>query len=127
MEKCDKCGHKSLRFRRSFGTYFCYDWGCRALFDKDKNFLSYDRNCKLIHDEQDNLHRVDVEKENNMIIKIVTYVLEEGKVTLRGRHPKLKSEKCTKPERLDCNFGVGYDRCEHMEYAGSFGNWKCKC
>ncbi len=49
-----------------------------------------------------------------------------GKTTLKGEYPKLNNDSnCKFPDRLSCNSGVGFRRCEFMEYGGSLGNWKC--
>lgn len=45
-----------------------------------------------------------------------------GATTLRGEHPKLKTN-CIHPDRLDCNYGIGYERCERMKYQE--GHWIC--
>lgn len=53
------------------------------------------------------------------------YILEPGKTTPRGEYPKLASEpKCVHPERMNCNSGEGYNRCEFMK-CRSVGNWFC--
>jgi len=49
-----------------------------------------------------------------------------GKTTIRGEYPKLVSDnRCSYPERADCNFGDFYNRCKYMEY--SRGEWICSC
>jgi hypothetical protein len=54
-----------------------------------------------------------------------SYRLEAGKTTLRGEYPKLASDAtCRHPDRLSCNFGEGFSRCEHMKYIG--GGWRCQ-
>jgi len=54
------------------------------------------------------------------------YILESGKTTLRGEHKKLEeSPKCVHPERLSCNHGEGFKRCEFMKCV-RMGNWVCK-
>ena len=46
-------------------------------------------------------------------------------------YPKLNDDKnCKYPERKDCNYGEGYDRCEYMKYDNSESifsptRWKC--
>lgn len=63
--------------------------------------------------------------EGNKIIWKRIYTLEEGKETLRGSHKKCKEEnKCAFPNRLDCNNGYGYKRCQYMKFV-SLGIWKC--
>jgi len=53
------------------------------------------------------------------------YILEKGKITLRGEHPKLaEPPKCVHPERLSCNYGDGFERCESMKHAD--GRWVCE-
>jgi len=52
------------------------------------------------------------------------YLLEPGKTTPRGEHPKLAGEpKCAYPTRLSCNYGEGFQRCEYMNYEE--GRWSC--
>lgn len=52
------------------------------------------------------------------------FMLEPGKTTPRGEHPKLASDsKCAHPTRLSCNHGEGFQRCEFMAYDG--GRWTC--
>lgn len=58
------------------------------------------------------------------IINTTVYELEDGKTTLRGEYPKLKNEGCVKPERLCCNYGTGFKRCEFMTFE-SVGRWYC--
>jgi hypothetical protein len=53
------------------------------------------------------------------------YILETGATTLRGEHPKLaKPPNCVHPERLSCNSGDGFTRCEFMKYVN--GHWLCE-
>ncbi len=47
------------------------------------------------------------------------------------KHPKLKpDEECAFPERDDCNYGEGYDRCPYMKYNNAKSifdptRWEC--
>jgi len=53
------------------------------------------------------------------------YVLEPGATTLRGEYPKLAAApQCVRPERLSCNYGDGFERCEFMKYVS--GSWVCE-
>jgi hypothetical protein len=53
------------------------------------------------------------------------FLLEPGATTLRGEHPKLaQPPHCIYPERLSCNHGEGFNRCEFMKCL-SMGNWSC--
>jgi hypothetical protein len=46
-------------------------------------------------------------------------------MTLRGEFPMLASPPhCIHPERLSCNHGEGFQRCEHMVCFG-VGSWRC--
>ena len=71
-------------------------------------------------------------KVDDMFIVTKIYFFEKGKTTLKGDYPKFKENKdCKYPERLDCNSGPGYERCEHMYYDNlespfSDNRWKCK-
>ena len=62
-------------------------------------------------------------KEGKLIVSF-HYLLEPGKTTPRGEHPKLAGEgKCVRPERFSCNFGEGFQRCAFMKYDA--GRWTC--
>ena len=53
------------------------------------------------------------------------YALEPGATTLRGEHPKLADPpQCVYPQRLSCNYGEGFERCEFMKYMS--GRWSCQ-
>jgi hypothetical protein len=47
------------------------------------------------------------------------------------KYPKFKpKEECAFPDRKDCNYGDGYDRCPYMKYDNSQSifsstRWKC--
>lgn len=120
-EECPKCNRRSLRQRALDRTWKCYS--CRAVFNPEKKFIAYDKENKLIADENGNFFFVETEKTKNTIIQKKVYLLEEGKSTLRGKYPKFRTD-CPFPDRLDCNNGVGYERCEYMQFV-SVGNWKC--
>jgi hypothetical protein len=63
--------------------------------------------------------------ENGQLHVSYYYVLEPGKTTLRGEYPKLaEPPKCSHPERLSCNNGEGFKRCEFMENIN--GSWRCQ-
>ena len=46
-------------------------------------------------------------------------------------YPKLNTlDKCAHPDRKECNYGDGYDRCEYMKYNNSKSifdstRWEC--
>jgi len=94
----------------------------------DKNYLGVDDQYADIHwvtDNLGNVYSINVEKKDNHIIVIKTYKLQEGKTTLKTEHPKLLTEtKCRHPERLSCNNGYAFDRCEFMKCI-RVGVWKC--
>jgi hypothetical protein len=77
-----------------------------------------------VKDEFGNEVQHEWRKDGNKLIHTETFVLEEGKTTLRGKFPKFKDKGCPFPDRLDCNSGAGYRRCEFMKFV-SLGNWKC--
>ena len=52
------------------------------------------------------------------------YILEEGKTTLRGRDAMLASPpQCVHSDRLSCDHGDGFHRCEYMQYEAY--HWVC--
>ena len=52
------------------------------------------------------------------------YLLEEDMITLRGTHPKLSPPTmCNCLNRLSCDYGEGFERCEFMNYVN--GVWVC--
>jgi hypothetical protein len=66
----------------------------------------------------------DTEIKDGKIYVSYHYLLEPGKVTLRGEHMKLELEKnCIHQDRLSCNYGKGFSRCECMKYVDR--QWKC--
>jgi hypothetical protein len=84
------------------------------------------RGKRIIKDKYGNYYKVETEKELGIIRHIKTYFLEPNKTTLRGEYRKFREDsECKYSERLSCNYGVGYKRCEFMEYKGSFGDWRC--
>ncbi len=70
--------------------------------------------------------------EGDRITRTDVFRLERGKTTLRGEHQKFKDTRdCNHPERLSCDNGLGFSRCEHMQYLknGHYsyteGSWAC--
>lgn len=122
---CPKCNHKSLRHRSTMKDYICDHSSCEAIFNEDLEELHV-RGKRVITDKKGNYYKVETEKESGIIRHIKTYFLEPNKTTLRGEFSKFKKDsECKYPERLSCNYGTGFKRCEFMEYGGSLGNWKC--
>ena len=118
---CPKCGRK--QFNPS--TRKCY--ACGAETRKDGSLIDVPKG--YFKDENDNIRSPNhYEIKDEKLFVSYHYVLEEGKTTLRGEHPKLASPpKCVHPERLSCNYGDGFDRCEFMKYFGEGfgGHWAC--
>ena len=53
-------------------------------------------------------------------------ILEKGKTTTKGEHPKLNSnDRCKFPERASCNYGEFFIRCPFMKYNNSYNCWSC--
>ena len=68
-----------------------------------------------------------LERKDGKIIHTIIYTLEPGKSTLRGDYKKfLPDSECKFPDRLDCNSGIDYNRCQYMKCI-RMGNWKCTC
>ena len=71
------------------------------------------------------------EKVGDMFIETCIYFYQSGKTTLKGQYPKLANDNvCKYIERLDCDAGKGYNRCEYMKYDNSQSTfspnrWKC--
>lgn len=122
-EICPKCNHKSLRFRSSTKEYVCGYVTCKAVFDEN---MKEPPVKDALKDSYGNYYKVEIETEPGIIREITTYHLEPGKTTLKGEYPKLNNDSnCKFPDRLSCNSGIGFRRCEFMEYGGSLGYWKC--
>lgn len=123
-ECCPKCKHKSLRYRDAYRSWAC-DY-CRAIFRKDMSFVDYEIDKNICIDENGNAYIVSVVVGEHSITHTKAYYIEVGKTTLRGDHPRFKEDaQCGHPERLSCNYGIGFERCEHMKYTGTLGNWYC--
>jgi hypothetical protein len=77
-----------------------------------------------------NKFKESVEIKDGKLRIVKEFLLEEGKTTTRGQYPKLADDKkCKHPERLSCNYGEGFKRCEFMKYFtieySMNGTWKC--
>jgi len=122
---CPKCNHKSLRFRSTTKDYICDHTSCEAIFNENLEEMHV-RGKRFIKDKYGNYFKVEIEKEPGIIRHTKIYFLEPNKTTLRGEYSKLrKNSECECPERLSCNSGPGFKRCEFMQYEGSLGNWSC--
>jgi len=78
-----------------------------------------------MEDSFGNEMEVKVERKGNKIIHTKTYTLPKGKSTLKGGFSKFRADDaCAFPDRLACNYGVGFERCKFMEFV-SVGNWRC--
>jgi len=122
---CPNCNHKSLRYRSTTKDYICDHSSCEVIFNENLQEVHV-KGKGIIRDENGNYYKIKIEKELGIIRHIKTYFLEPDKTTLRGKYEKLRKDSdCKFPERLSCNYGIGFKRCEYMEYEGSFGNWKC--
>jgi len=78
-----------------------------------------------LKDSFGNEREYEIKKEGNKIIETTTYLLPEGKTTLKGEHPKFRDGvTCAFPERQCCNYGTGFERCKYMKFI-SWGNWEC--
>jgi|GEM_PF-5565993 len=82
----------------------------------------------LYKDENGNICKTITENDSNQITVTTVYQLEAGKTTLRGPYSKLKSDSlgCKKQDRLCCNYGHGFKRCELMTYDNNKRIWICK-
>ncbi len=124
-QNCPKCNHKSLRYRSTTEDYICDHTSCEAIFNENLEEMHV-RGKRVIKDKYGNYYKVETEKESRIIRQIRTYFLEPDKTTLRGEYKKLREDSdCKYPHRLSCNYGIGFRRCEFMEFGGSFGDWKC--
>ena len=124
---CPKCNHKALRYRETDDNYYCNH--CRSLFNENMNEIKIEGvdPLQLIRDSNGNYYTTNIETKDNQIHFTKIYYIEPNKITLNGEYPKLKSDiECKYPKRLDCNAGIGYERCEFMEYGGTLGNWICR-
>lgn len=122
---CPKCNRKSLRYRSTLEDYICNHSSCEAIFNKNLQEMHI-KGKRVIKDRFGNYYKVETIKELRIITHIKTYFLEPNKTTLRGEFSKFKEDsECKYPERLSCNYGIGFKRCEFMEYGSSLGNWKC--
>ncbi len=122
---CPKCNHKSLRYRSTTTDYICDHNSCEAIFNENLKEVHV-KGKGIIRDKNGNYYKIKIEKELGIIRHIKTYFLETDRTTLRGGYEKFRKDSdCKYPERLSCNYGIGFKRCEYMEYEGSFGNWKC--
>lgn len=122
---CPNCNHKSLRFRTTTNDYICDHSSCNAIFNENLEMVHV-KGKDVRRDENGNYYKIKTEKELGIIRQIKTYFLEPNKTTLRGEYEKFRKDSdCKYPERLSCNYGIGFERCEYMKYGGTLGNWKC--
>lgn len=118
MEICPSCGKKQF----NASTRKCHACGAEAR--RDGTLIRVPQGYHL--DENGNI-RSALESEVRDGKLCISYhdILEKGMVTLRGEYPKLaEPPKCVHPERLSCNYGDGFDRCEFMKYVN--GRWNCE-
>jgi hypothetical protein len=117
-EVCPQCGRKQF----NSSSKKCY--ACKAEKRKDGIFVNVPNGYVL--DECGNIRSITkYEARDGKIFVSYHYILETEKTTLRGEYMKLASPpKCTHPERLSCNYGEGFERCEYMRHSGS--NWVCQ-
>jgi len=115
---CPSCGKKQF----NTSTRKCY--ACGAEQRKDRTLISVPPGYHA--DENGNIcSSRKYETKAGKLHVSYHYILEAGKTTLRGEHPKLASPpKCVHPERLSCNYGEGFERCEFMKYMD--GRWLCE-
>jgi hypothetical protein len=118
LELCRNCGKKQ------FNTSSRKCNVCKAALRKDGTLVNVPDGYFL--DEYGNLRTVNQHgTENGKLYVRYHYILEPGKATLRGEFPKLATPpKCAHPERLSCNYGDGFSRCEYMHYIDA--KWICK-
>ena len=122
-QNCPKCNHKSLRYRSMSEDYICDHTSCEAIFNENLEEMHVSGK-RVIKDKKGNYYKVEIEKEPGIMRHIKTYFLEPNKTTLRGEYKKLRNDsECKYPERLSCNYGTGFDRCEFMKYEEY---WRCK-
>jgi len=117
MIVCPSCGKKQF----NDSSRKCY--ACKVQLMKDGSSVVVPDNYSL--DEYGNVRsRTEHEVNDSKLYVSYHYILEAGKTTLRGEHPKLAGPpKCVHPDRLSCNFGDGFARCDLMLYAD--GHWTC--
>ncbi len=118
LEVCLNCGKKQF----NASSRKCY--ACKAEQRKDGTLV--DVPAGYILDENGNIRSfTKYETEEGKLHVRYHYVLEPGKTTLRGEYPKLAAPPiCVHPERLSCNHGDGFGRCEYMLYVST--QWACK-
>ncbi len=118
LEPCRNCGKKQ------FNTSSRKCHACHAALRKDGTLVNVPDGYFL--DEYGNLRSTNEYEISDGKLQVkYRYILEPDKVTLRGEFPKLATPpKCAHPERLSCNYGEGFARCEYMKYEGT--NWICK-
>lgn len=114
---CPRCGKKQF----SPSTRKCYE--CKGAQRPDGMMVDVPEGYAM--DEYGNLRTPVVGAAvGGKLIVTFHYLLEAGKTTPRGAHPKLAREpSCVYPGRLSCNFGEGFQRCEFMTYDS--GRWIC--
>jgi len=117
LDVCRNCGKKQF----DLSARKCR--ACRIEQRKDGTLVTVPDGYLL--DECGNVRsKQEIEIRDGKLIISYQYLLESGKITLRGEYPKLENPpKCLHPERLSCNYGDGFDRCELMKY--SSGKWVC--
>jgi hypothetical protein len=117
LTNCPSCGKRHF----NDSTRKCY--ACKTQLRRDGTPVIVSDGYDL--DEYENIRSSKrYEKKNGKLYVSYDYILEEGATTLRGEHPKLASPpRCIHPERLSCNYGDGFERCEFMKHAE--GRWVC--
>lgn len=118
LERCPHCDKKQF----NPASRRCY--GCGAEARRDGTMVSIPQGYQL--DGNGNVRSVlKSEVKDGKLHLSYHYILEAGKITLRGEYPKLADlPQCLHPERLSCNYGDGFERCEFMKYAD--GRWICE-
>ena len=114
---CPNCGKKQF----NVSSRKCYKCGIEQ--KEDGTLVEVPKGYIL--DENGNVRSVnEYEIRDGKLQVKYHYILEPDKITLRGEHPKLATPpKCLHPERLSCNYGDGFNRCEFMQYVGV--TWTC--
>jgi len=117
MELCSRCGKK--QFNPS--SRKCY--ACRGEVRKDGAMVDVPVGYFL--DTEGNLRTSQqYQVHDGKIFVSYHFLLEAGKTTLRGEFPKLaQPPKCPYAERLSCNHGEGFERCQYMKL--ETGRWVC--
>jgi hypothetical protein len=115
---CPSCGKKQF----NDSTRKCY--ACKTQLRRDGTPVIVPDGYDL--DEHENIRSANrCEMKNGKLFVRYHYLLEDGKTTLRGEYSKLANPpKCVHPERLSCNYGLGFERCEFMHHAE--GYWVCE-